>query len=201
MLPSGGQYRAIKSGGEGFVSGGGWLVDPTQLPVIRTVHFDERTNALQTWHMKHADLVHAIRIAYPQIWFACHIEHRTRKQDRGTGLTDREAGLLAHVGNGRNAGELAAHLGIGKAALSQHLKSLAERGLIIARVDAADRRQKIVELTPEGRATVDEGSPLDGDRLQQLLDLIPVDERQTAVTGLERLAEAARRLRTGADGQ
>lgn len=147
--------------------------------------------------MTHADLIHAIRTAYPQIWFACHIEHRTRGQDRGTGLTDREAGLLAHVGSGRHASALAGHLGIGKAALSQHLKSLTARGLIATRPDPLDRRQKIVALTEAGRAAAGEGSPLDGDRLRQLLDFIPPEERQAAVAGLERLAEAARRMRAG----
>ena len=147
--------------------------------------------------MTHADLTHAIQMAYPQIWFACHIEHRTRGQDRGTGLTDREAGLLAHVGSGRRAGELAAHLGIGKAALSQHLKSLTARGLIATRIDPTDRRHKIVELTEAGRSAAGSGSPLDGERLRRLLDLIPVEQRQAAVAGLECLAEAARRLRTG----
>ncbi len=150
--------------------------------------------------MTHADLIHAIRMAYSQIWFACHIEHRTRGVDRGTGLTDREAGLLAHIGSGQRAGKLARHLGIGKAALSQHLKSLSARGLITARMDPNDRRQKIVELTDEGRMAAADGSPLNADRLQQLLDLIPVVEREAAVAGLQRLAEAARRMRSGEEG-
>lgn len=147
--------------------------------------------------MKRIDQIEAIRLAYPQIWFACHIEHRTRGQDRGTGLTDREAGLLAHVGDGAHAGALARHLGIGKAALSQHLKSLSARGLVATRVDPADRRHKLVELTAEGRAAATAGSPLDADRLRQLLDLIPVEEREAAVAGLQCLAQAARKLRSG----
>lgn len=163
---------------------------------VSTVRFDERTVVFQTADMKHADLIEAIRMAYPQIWFACHIEHRTRGQDRGTGLTDREAGLLAHVGGGQRAGDLAAHLGIGKAALSQHLKSLTARGLIATRIDPADRRQKIIELTKRGRAAAGDGLSLDASRLGQLLDQIPVDERGAAVAGLERLAEAARCMRS-----
>lgn len=143
-------------------------------------------------------LIHAIQLAYPQIWFACHIEHRTRGRDRGTGLTDRDAGILAHVGAGAGTGvtatALAEHLGIGKPALSQHLKRLQELELLGIRVDPGDRRQRLVELTATGRAAMSSRSPLDENRLGQLLELIPDRDRLGAVEGLQRLAEAARRL-------
>ncbi|MBP6216884.1 MAG: hypothetical protein KA391_05830 [Luteimonas sp.] len=38
--------------------------------------------------MDHDALIEAIQLAYPQLWFACHVEHRTRRHGR---LTDREA--------------------------------------------------------------------------------------------------------------
>lgn len=142
--------------------------------------------------MKYAALIHAIQMAYPQIWFSCHVEHRTRGEDRGTGLTDREAAVLAHFGNGARAGTLAKHLGIGKAAMSQHVKALSERGLVTTRVDPNDRRHKVVELTEAGRRAATDGSPLDSGRLEGLLDLVPSSEREAAVAGLERLAEAAK---------
>ncbi len=159
------------------------------------VRFDERFPDVQTADMKDLDLVRSIQMAYPKIWFACHVEHRTRRQDRGKGLTDREAGLLAHISSGQHASSLAKHLGIGKAALSQHLKNLTSLGLITARYDPADRRQKIVELTDSCRSIVGESSVLDTERLRKLLEKIPEEKRDMAVAGLELLADAASRMR------
>jgi len=149
--------------------------------------------------MKYRALIDAVRLAYPQIWFACHVEHRTRGQDRETGLTDREAGILAHVGvataGGCPATTLAQHLGIGKSAVSQHLKRLKSLGFISISVAQHDRRQRLVMLTAAGRRAVADASPLDGQRLEQLLALIPTQERAQSVRGLQILADAARRLR------
>lgn len=161
------------------------------------VRFDERSNRFHTLPMSDDTLIRAIQAAYPQIWFACHVEHRTRREDRGTGLTDREAGILAHVGQGERASTLAKHLGIGKPALSQHLKELTQRGWLHARPDPTDGRRKIVELTELGRQAVSERSPLDSARLGELLALMPEQERVAAVAGLQSLAQAARLMRKG----
>jgi hypothetical protein len=45
--------------------------------------------------MTDPDVLAVIRF-YPQIYLACHVEHRSRSQSP-TGLTAREAGILAHV--------------------------------------------------------------------------------------------------------
>jgi DNA-binding MarR family transcriptional regulator len=150
--------------------------------------------------MKYSALIDAVRLAYPQIWFACHVEHRTRGQNRGTGLTDREVGILAHVNAENTAGcraaSLAHHLGIGKSDLSQHLKRMKSLDLIRTSVDPQDGRQRLVALTAAGRQAVADASPLDGQRLERLLALIPARERAQSVRGLQILADAARRLRT-----
>lgn len=144
-------------------------------------------------------LIDAIRLAYPQIWFACHVEHRTRHHAGGLGLTDRDAGVLAHIaverGEALTASALARHLGIGKPALSQHLKRLQTQGLVEQHPAARDARQRVLQLTPLGRERLSDASPLDGERLAQLLDLIPREQRQAAVNGLQCLADAACRLR------
>lgn len=149
-------------------------------------------------------LVEAIQLAYPQIWFACHIEHRTRGEPHDSGLTDREAGILAHIAagteHGANAAHLSRHLGIGKAALSQHLKRLQQLDLIETRTADDDRRRKIIRLTATGRRTVSTGSPLDAGKLHQLLGTMSAEDAADAVLGLQRLAKAAYQLRdaTGA---
>ncbi len=143
-------------------------------------------------------LVEAIQQAYPRIWFACHVEHRTRGQPHDSGLTDRESGILAHVadeaGAGINAAQLADHLGIGKAALSQHLKRLQQLDMIETLTEDDDRRRKSIHLTAAGRRAVSANSPLDAARLRCLLDTMSVEDAASAVHGLQRPADAAQRM-------
>jgi DNA-binding MarR family transcriptional regulator len=170
------------------------------------VRFDERPTHDQTGRMNildKASLVEAIQRAYPQLWFACHIEHRTRGQPHDSGLTDRESGILAHIADeaeaGATAAQLALHLGIGKAALSQHLKRLQQLGMIDSQTTDDDRRRKSIRLTEAGRHAVSANSPLDADRLHRLLDTMSIEDAANAVRGLQRLAEAARQLQNTVD--
>jgi DNA-binding MarR family transcriptional regulator len=170
------------------------------------VRFDERSIDDETDRMNTPDkasLVQAIQLAYPRLWFACHIEHRTRGQPHDSGLTDREGGILAHIADETDAGvtaaELADHLGIGKAALSQHLKHLRQLGMIDSQTADGDRRRKSIRLTEAGRRAVSANSPLDAGRLHRLLDAMSIEDAASAVRGLQRLAEAARQLQDGID--
>ena len=140
--------------------------------------------------------VHAIQQAYPQIWFACHLEHRTRTTPHASGISDREGGILAHLGaaDGIAATALAKHLGIGKASLSQHLKRLQSLGLIAFEIDPEDKRRKRIRLSEHGRNIVSEQSPLDAGRVRALLDAMPAKDAADAVRGLRLLADAARRV-------
>jgi DNA-binding MarR family transcriptional regulator len=170
------------------------------------VRFDERSIHDETGHMNTLDkasLVEAIQRAYPRLWFACHIEHRTRGQPHDSGLTDREGGILAHIADeadaGATAAQLADHLGIGKAALSQHLKRLQQLGMIDSQTADDDRRRKSIHLTAAGRRAVSANSPLDAGRLRRLLDTMSIEDAASAVRGLQRLAEAARQLQGTVD--
>ncbi len=141
-------------------------------------------------------LVEIVQQAYPKLWHACHVEHRTRGQPHGSGLTDRESGVLAHIGHdGAEAGPLADHLGIAKSTLSAHITRLESLGLLTSDVDPSDQRRRRLRLTDRGRATLRSDSVLDTDRVAALLDEIPADERVVAVRGLATLAAAATRLR------
>jgi len=137
--------------------------------------------------------VRAIQRAYPQIWFACHVEHRTRHG--ADGLTDRDAGILAHLDAqpSQRASELARHLGIGRPALSAQLKRLLSLGLIVQE-PGKDARERLIRLTGAGEQAVSAKSPLDADRVAALLRGLTPQERKHAVAGLELLAQAARRL-------
>ncbi len=146
--------------------------------------------------------VSIIQRAYPQVWFACHVGHRTRSSS-GDGLTDREAGILAHIDAtaGARASDVARHLGIGKSTLSAQLKRLTELGLVQLERGTKDQRERPVRLTGKGRRAVVARSPLDGARVRALLAELSADERARAVHGLELLAVGARRLRAAKAGE
>lgn len=145
--------------------------------------------------------VSSIQRAYPQVWFACHLDHRTRSSS-GDGLTDREAGILAHLDatEGALAGEVARHLGIGKSTLSAQLKRLSELGFVRLARGQTDQRERPVHLTAKGRKAVVARSPLEAGRVAALLAELSPAERGQAVAGLELLAKAARLLRSGQRG-
>jgi DNA-binding MarR family transcriptional regulator len=142
--------------------------------------------------------ISTIQRAYPQVWFACHLEHRTRSSS-DDGLTDREAGILAHIdaSDGARASDVARHLGISKSTLSAQLKRLVGLGFVQVERGTSDQRERPVRLTVPGRKAVVARSPLDSERVSALLEKLSPQERTRAVSGLELLAIGARRLRTG----
>ena len=146
-------------------------------------------------------LVDIVQQAYPKLWHACHVEHRTRGQPHQSGLTDRESGVLAHIGHdGAEAGPLADHLGIAKSTLSAHITRLESLGLLTSAVDPADQRRRRLHLTERGRSALRSDAVLDAERVAALLEEIPADQRERAVRGLATLAAAATRLRTRTSG-
>jgi MarR family transcriptional regulator, organic hydroperoxide resistance regulator len=140
------------------------------------------------------DDVRTLQLCYPQIWFACHVAHQTRQR---SDLTDRDAGILAHLASlpDVNAAALARHLGIGKSALSAHLARLQRMGLVRVDMVPTDKRARRLSLTAEGTAQLAATSPLDTDRVRALLDVMSADDRAAATRGMQLLAAAARRLR------
>jgi DNA-binding MarR family transcriptional regulator len=143
--------------------------------------------------MDESDLLDVLR-CYPQIYLACHVDHRTRGRSE-SGLTSREASFLTHIEpGGTSPAALAGHLGIARSTLSAALTRLARLGLIATEADAADARRKWVRLTAAGRAAIAGDSVLDAARVAAVLAAMAPDERRRAVDGLKLLAAAARGL-------
>lgn len=142
------------------------------------------------------DDILAVLRAYPQIYLACHVEHRTRGSSE-TGLTSREASFLAHIDDpeGTSPAALARHLGIGRPSLSAALARLEGLGLVSAKPDPEDARRKRIRLTEAGRRELDEIYVLDSERVRALLAAFAPEARRRAVDGLVALAAAARRMR------
>lgn len=76
-------------------------------------------------------------------------------QRRSADLTDAQIAVLSYLSRAnrfsRNPSVIAAYLATTRGTASQTLKTLAEKGLIIERAEAADRRQRIYDLTSAGR--------------------------------------------------
>ena len=147
--------------------------------------------------MTDPDVLAVIRF-YPQLYLACHVEHRSRSQSP-TGLTAREAGILAHVDDpgGTSPARLARHLGVAASTLSAALARLEGQAMLVLDADPADARRRLVRLTAKGRTALAAGSVLDPARLAAVLGSMGADERRRAVDGLGLLAAAARAWREG----
>ena len=143
----------------------------------------------------HDEPVNRILAAYPQVYLACHVDHRTRASSRA-GITAREASFLTHIGSaGTSPAELARHIGIGRSTMSAALARLESLGLVVIEPDGRDARRRIARLTESGQEAIRESSVLDPNRLEALLAELSDEERAQAVRGLELLASAARRYR------
>jgi DNA-binding MarR family transcriptional regulator len=144
------------------------------------------------WGMPADHFIEIVQRAYPRIWIACHVEHRTRGEPHPSGLTDRESTLLAHIEHDHGApSELAQHLGIAKSTLSAHVGRLESLGLIETIVDERDQRRKRLRLTDAGQSAVRRESVLDAARVAEMLAHLTEDDRSAAVNGLALLGEAA----------
>ena len=146
--------------------------------------------------MDDPDLMDVLR-SYPQIYLACHVEHRTRASSP-TGRTARDATLLAHIAeHGSSPARLARHLGIAPSTLSAALARLEAQGLLKLEVSEQDARRRVIRLTARGREAVVRDNVLDPERVAAVLGAMSPEERRRGVEGLKLLAAAAKRYREG----
>ncbi len=142
----------------------------------------------------HADVLEVQR-CYPRIYLACHTEHV--RASTGVALSQRDGSILAHLREDEltSQADLARHLNVTPATVSEALKKLAELGYVEASSDLDDERRKRVTLTEKGAQAMSASSVLEATRVAALLAGLGDDERRRAVDGLRLLAEAALALR------
>ncbi len=137
----------------------------------------------------------SIQKSYPQIYFACHVDH-VRRRDSSHPLSAADGSVLSHLDArvGVRPGELAAHLGISDSAFSATLARLTRLGFIERARSSVDRRAVELRLTGLGIAALQASSVLDTTRVGALLARLTPAEQKAAIRGIELLVDGARRL-------
>ncbi|WP_327145682.1 MarR family winged helix-turn-helix transcriptional regulator [Nocardia sp. NBC_01327] len=105
--------------------------------------------------------------------------------------------LHLHEGPARGQGVLAQEIGADKTRIIAVLDDLQERGLIERDPDPADRRARVLTLTPAGRRLRDATQADIQARENRLLDRLPAADRQGFLNALSTLAALPRQEITG----
>lgn len=121
---------------------------------------------------------------------------------RATGLNQSQVTALVHLdrSEGLSQTELAARLGMRKAATGTLLEGLEGKGLVERRRSREDRRIQLVSITDAGRDVVQQVDRLAADLGTEYRRGVSRDERVQLVSVLERLRENLRRMDTPGEG-
>lgn len=141
-------------------------------------------------------LVFELQCLYPQIYFACHVDH-IRATSTKWRLSSRDASILAHLksNTGTSPRSLGAHLSVVPSTLSAALKRLVQLSYITSFPSTDDKRKREIWLTESGAEAMASTSVLDAARVRQMLEKLSASERENAISGLVLLARAARELK------
>lgn len=145
------------------------------------------------------DAIRAVQTWYPQIYLACHRDHK-RAGNTASRISPRESTILAHLDErtGTTVTDLARHLGIGAPSMSAAIKRLVRLGYVVQTPDEEDARRRHVRLSAAGVRAMADSSVLDTARVKALLRALDEPRRRRALDGLSLLASAARTLAAGA---
>lgn len=134
----------------------------------------------------------AIQIYYPRIYMACHTEH-VRAASSPSQLSARDATILTHLTDTdfTYPKQLAAHLNVTQATLSEAASKLEALGYLTSRVDPEDQRRRQLRLTESGLNAISNSSVLAYEKVESLLAKLSESEKQRAIDGMRLLSDAA----------
>ncbi|WP_214327005.1 MarR family winged helix-turn-helix transcriptional regulator [Nonomuraea sediminis] len=139
--------------------------------------------------MDAAEAAEAVGRLYPAVYR--RFKATKRPVPGGSGLTTRMYAVLSHLraAGPLTLGELAEHLQLSKAATTELVNRVEERGLVARIRDERDRRRVFVWVTEEGSTAAAAASPrvLEGDLLTLAVQRMTPQEREGLVTGLRAL--------------
>ena len=138
------------------------------------------------------DDVRRLMELYPRIFFACHTRHVQDPETRRV-VSSHQVSILDHLDEVEptTLTGLARHMGVTASTTSLSIDRLERGGYVRRRRDSHDARRIGITLTAAGVRIRDAQSVLDADRVRAMLSRIEPGERQQALNGLARLAEAA----------
>jgi DNA-binding MarR family transcriptional regulator len=88
--------------------------------------------------------------------------------------------------------ELGDQLGLTKSTISRLVDQLERRGWAQRHAGDDDARQRLVDLTPEGRKVADDIAARRAERMARVLEHIPENDRPAVLAALDALVEATR---------
>lgn len=135
------------------------------------------------------DISEAILIALRRIIRA--VDQHSRKLVSSHGLTGPQALLLTEIVRSAplTGSELASRVSLSQATVTDVVKRLEGRGLLIKERSESDKRRINLHATEEGAALVRQSVPLLQERFQQRLDSLQDWERMQLLSSLQRIAE------------
>ena len=146
--------------------------------------------------------------ARPQLCLGQFVPHRlsvlsntvsraiSREYARRFGLSIPEWRVIAVLRDfpGISSGELADESGMDNVAVSRAVNHLVRAGLVTRHACPADRRRRVLDLTPQGESVYDEITPLALGYERSLLETLEPEERGQLDALLDKLLSRARRL-------
>jgi MarR family transcriptional regulator, transcriptional regulator for hemolysin len=122
---------------------------------------------------------------------AAHALHRELTAELAElGVTPRaQCVLQAALEGDRTQGQLAEQCALDKTTMVVTIDELERAGLAERRPSSADRRVRIIGVTPMGEQLVAEGRRIIEGVFSDVLDALPGDEREAFVSGLTRLVD------------
>lgn len=118
------------------------------------------------------------------------IDLQSRKLVQSHGLTGPQALILKEVGRGKplTAGELATNVSLSQATITDIVKRLEGRDLLVRERSSEDKRRIIITLTAKGRAIVSRSLPLLQEQFEQRFMELKDWEQNQLLYAVQRLA-------------
>jgi len=118
------------------------------------------------------------------------IDLQSRKLVQSHGLTGPQALILKEAGRGRplTAGELASQVSLSQATITDIVKRLEGRELLVRERSSDDKRQIIITLTEKGRAIIARSLPLLQEQFEQRFMELKNWEQNQLLYAVQRLA-------------
>jgi DNA-binding MarR family transcriptional regulator len=120
------------------------------------------------------------------------LRESSRAAEASLGVTGAQLFVLSSIDGrgGTPLGELATRTATHQSSVSEVAARLVDRGLVVRRTDANDRRRVVLSLTPAGRALMRRAPDAAQERLLGAAAGLPASMRAAVARGLEHVARA-----------